>query len=285
MARSRSRSSCRPEAKASVRESGDHDRPAASNGPGVTARAGAEPSAATTKTRAGRSTVQPTWLNRYSMLLTRRGGMSLARRCSPPRPYRAGSGSRAAKASAWPSGAHSSSVIGASVPHTTSRSPPSATGRTQICDRPSSPVTANASRRPSGDHRGSCSAPGPVNGRGAAPAPRADASQIRCAYRLPSRSGSVTVKATVLPSGDTRGSPSWRTRPMSAGHMPAGESVTWLIQLLSAPSAAPCPAQITANRRRPQSGLSGGSALSSWTPGMMSSLGSKAPSAATAASS
>jgi hypothetical protein len=115
------------------------------------------------------------------------------------------------------------------------------------CDRPlAASVVAKASARPSGDQRGRYSEPGPVNGRGesagpaAAPAPPAGASQIRRAYRLAARSGSVTVKATVAPSGDTRGSPAWRTAPMSAGVMPAGvmragASVTWLIWLLPGP--------------------------------------------------
>ena len=42
-----------------VGESGDQARPDASNGPGVTGRGGADPSAATTNTRLGRSAVQP----------------------------------------------------------------------------------------------------------------------------------------------------------------------------------------------------------------------------------
>ena len=121
--------------------------------------------------------------------------------------------------------------------HTTSRSPPPVTGRTQTCDRPlPASVVAKASARPSGDQRGRNSEPGPVNGRGArppaAPGPPAGVSQIRRAYRLAARSGSVTVNATADPSGDTRGSPAWRSAPMSAGLIRAGASVTWVIWLL-----------------------------------------------------
>ncbi len=86
------------------------------------------------------------------------------------------------------------------------RGSPPATGITYSCDALSVRVEVNASCVPSGDQRGSASAFSPlVNRRGGAD-PSAAASQIADLYSFASLSTAPTTYATVVPSGESRGS-------------------------------------------------------------------------------
>ena len=86
------------------------------------------------------------------------------------------------------------------------RGSPPATGITYSCDALSARLDVNASCVPSGDQRGSPSAFSlAVNRRGGAD-PSAAASQIAALYSFASLSTDPTTYATVVPSGDSRGS-------------------------------------------------------------------------------
>jgi hypothetical protein len=145
---------------------------------------------------------------------------------------------RATKARDRPLGDQANSVTRAGQLATTTRSPPPATGRTQIWARPSTGpsagLDASANHRPSGDHSGNLSSGPAENGRAGA-WPSVFASHTRERYRLPSRSTSDTVNATIFPSCETRVSSTSRSAPISSGLMPL-PGVSVLSNLASSPS-------------------------------------------------
>ncbi len=86
------------------------------------------------------------------------------------------------------------------------RGSPPATGITNSCEALSERLEVNASCVPSGDQRGSPSAFSPVVNRRGGADPSTAASQIAALYSLASLSTDPTTYATVVPSGESRGS-------------------------------------------------------------------------------
>src|SRR5215213_1167303 len=148
-----------------------------------------------------RSVVQPTLSSLYWARVIRRG-----RRFFSSSSSYASSRTRAENAMRVPSGDHASSPASSFRSVSRIGSPPSA-GITYTCFLSRSRLDAKASFVPSGDQRGVVSDLRPAVKRRGGAEPSDGTSQIELLYAFSSRSIEDTVTATVLPSGETLGSP------------------------------------------------------------------------------